>query len=302
MYREITSMIEAFVTPKMEKLWDKRHWVYKQSKVGYQKTGRIWLGLARFTGEERVDAFDEIAELLWQPTTKCRNFAALLNAMKAIGQAPTSIDKEYLKKIEKDKRQGYESSTVPLTRQHFTETMTALLQNNGVAAAMLDVAFTLGQRLGDVARIQRRHIGTKYDEITGTSYMTITLHEGKTIRRLQPYTVHLPTTYPTAIWITTQLRQTTEGLLFPPLTSLEVRNAIKRQNQHYNILSIRKGGLQNMMDIGLPDTVILHHSRHKSMDTFMIYMDLGRHYLSAARETVAHGLFQHHPWDGVTPQ
>ena len=63
----------------------------------------------------------------------------------------------------------------------------------------------------------------------------------------------------------------------------EIRNLLKAKNPEYNLLSLRKGGLQRMALRGLPYAAILEYSRHTTIDMLMRYLDWGKCALTTPR-------------------
>jgi hypothetical protein len=60
----------------------------------------------------------------------------------------------------------------------------------------------------------------------------------------------------------------------------------------YNLLSIRRGGLQDMAQSGMSTAGLLHHSRHADEATLHRYLEWGKLALNPARERFASTM----PW------
>jgi hypothetical protein len=93
--------------------------------------------------------------------------------------------------------------------------------------------------------------------------------QGKTTRRRDPFKVHLHA--PEALWFQEywDKREKTHYFFDPPEGQpvkllVEVRDALHQVDPGLTLLSVRRGGLQDMAMQGLSEACLLRHSRHSS--------------------------------------
>jgi hypothetical protein len=128
------------------------------------------------------------------------------------------------------------------------------------------------------------------DRASGNHFLGITYRRGKTIKRRQPFTLHLKANHPIAkqLWET----RPDETRLFCKdsfrLEALEIlRDALKSVDDELGVLSVRRGGLQKMALDGASLETLMHHGRHSSVELLNRYLGWGRLNLIAARELAA---------------
>lgn len=297
--RDTFQEIEDRLTSKTLNAWKIRHQVLiRGSTLKYQGSMRKFLGLVDMTAEARVDLFAATADILeWAPATRARNFSATLRGMMHVNVQPSQLDRLFHKELKMcAKMKLPESPTTPIseTQVRILLTSRALSEEQKL---LLAISFILGQRIGDVLRMKRQHISQIFDPLSKCHLYVITLFEGKTIKRRQPYSLHLPVASEVGQALAAYLR-TAQNIMFPSryLTTYKViRTNMQLSDTRLNLLSIRKGGLQRMALLGMTTENILTYSRHASVETLMRYLDWGAVHLEPARQALQLHMFDMKP-------
>lgn len=155
----------------------------------------------------------------------------------------------------------------------------------------LELAFYLGQRMGDTIQLECR-ISSIFDTPTSTTFITCCFIRGKTTRRRQPYTLHVPESHPLGqrlLALQEQRRKNASTFLFvePPMRGnalVTIRGALQAVDETLGLLSVRRGGLQKMAIDGASIETLIHHSRHTTQQLLDRYLGWGKFNLIAARE------------------
>jgi integrase len=283
--------LELVLTATTRALWEARHEVWcKSTTKAYQRTTRHLLPLHDIKDvATRVSVFYDLAELLnWQAPSKERNFRAFLAATKVLGRPIEPLETATMKLLNVEAKSRLpERYTVPLSQEEYEATRHLLLDLAWFdAVLLLDLAYLLGQRVGDVIRIKAADVHEIFDPSSQTKFLAITFFEGKTIRRTRPYSVHLPL----SSWAATRLLtlKTVDCFQSKMLTYRRLRSQLPPQA---SLLSIRKGGLQRMVMGGATTATVLHHSRHTGAEMLDRYLDYGRANLWGARDLMEKNLF-----------
>ena len=250
------------------------------SSLEYQKLQArfLFLGVVPEMFEDLRD------EEQWSYTTTQTYFTAGLAAIQAAEMpipAPLKLTSKLLTIMSKE--EDAKRPTVPSTIAEINAASKMIPKG---AALALQATFALGQRLGDMFKLPPSNIGTMTDSLSNLVLTTIVFKKGKTIKRTQPYTLHLDGTLGTEL-----LEYTASCKGQPFLFDLgfvqRIREALHTVNPKLTILSIRRGGLQAMAQKGASIETILHHSRHVSTDTLMRYLEWGQVNLQHIRELQA---------------
>lgn len=200
--------------------------------------------------------------------------------------------------------------TYPATQLHIDQVSYQLRAKGYLQAALaIELAFFLGQRIGDTLLLKMDALDTIVDLIS-TEYLVVVFVKGKTTRRRQPFCLHVPmgVEAPTANLAASLLKLQQTGLQSqhpsPQSGSQTLRNVflfgdpLKEAERIKNemsivasetgvpltLLSIRRGGLQVMACSGLSEAALLHHSRHTNVETLHRYLEWGKLAFHAARE------------------
>jgi hypothetical protein len=236
---------------------------------------------------DREETFDDVRDAEdWCGVTASKYWSAMTKAGEAVGWPLSFVVRvkgkllACLAKEEEQKR-----PTVPLTEGHMAA---ALRHMSDLQSEVAATAFILGQRTGDTLQLKAGCLSVVEDAATSAKFLAICYKRGKTVRRRQPYSVHLPEDSVLAKSLLLRQKGVQSGdLLFgnDPLSTLDaVVRALKAQDPSYCALSIRKGGLQAMALHGVSEAAMLHHSRHTSLEMLNRYLGWGQVNLAAARE------------------
>ncbi len=317
--------------------WEARSATWRKvTSEPYQRRQERFLWLIPLPPETAILEFDNlVSELDWAYSTASQYFAAFKTARATLSLPPSAELKlhgkllGFLAKEEDPKR-----PTIPLSEKLAKEIISDLAGQTGNdhAAAMAEateVSYTLGQRVGDTLKLETACCSSVVDlcptntqillpvqaatatpAAVSASYLTLTFRKGKTVRRRQPYTLHLPLESALAQKILMRVeRNRVSGAKelwpFPAHKSMKlIRDALLRRGGEtwqatgckLSILSIRRGGLQRMSLQGASQGCLLHHSRHTGPMMLDRYMDWGKTNLTAARELFASNGSQQMLW------
>jgi hypothetical protein len=239
--------------------------------------------------KEALEHFDRIRETGgWCGTTTAQYWATICAAAKTLSlPLPPSFAQrrkiyEHLAKEENDKR-----PTVPMTNSDMVAIGCALRQDHRLE---LQVSFFLGQRIGDVLQVRVEGLRQIDDTPSKTGLLSIAFRKGKTVRRRDPFSLHIPSDQPLAQeLLQVAATKSAKDYLFVADESREtamsaIRSAIKKHDPTLSLLLIRRGGLQALADEGASLSTLLHHSRHTTEMMLNRYLNWGERNLLAARE------------------
>lgn len=221
----------------------------------------------------------------WAPSTKLSYWETLMTMVKAhTGSIPAQM--KSVKKLLKKEMLCAPAArpTIAMTWKQMQAAVASLRRQDLInEATALETAYSLGQRLCDVTRVKVEDVSKVHDPATKTDFIALTFRESKTAEVIGPYTLHLPADSLVAAAVVHEALKTDEGVLFPPHQAA-VRTAIKAVDNTLTILSIRRGGLQNMALAGISLQSMLHHSNHRTVAMLNHYLQHGLLNFSAARE------------------
>lgn len=258
----------------------------------WQKTQERFLSLLVLTDEEREAAFDLCRdERDWAYATCATYWSGIQKMAASVGIAPSLAMKAQMTffnfmKDEEDPKRPTKAISETQIQELFTQLMAAEQMR---LAILLTVAFLLGQRVGDTLKLRRGCLTTVKCNATLLQLVAITFRHGKTTRRRQPYTVHLPadSQMAQALW-KLNAETASEFLFFEPnaieKAMMTARTTLQSLDSLLGILSIRRGGLQKMALDGVSEASLLHHSRHATREMLHKYLQWGTMSLDAARE------------------
>lgn len=280
---------ELALLQTLKSRWDQRSGSLKQiSTAAWQNTQRRFLPLLVLSTSEREEEFEARRDAGgWSYRTCAGYWSAMVKAAEQVGVQVTPEMRvcgrlySFLGKEEDEKRK-----TKPLLRGQLSHLQPLLCP---LTFLLVETAFELGQRIGDTAKLQADHITWLQDGATGLKLLAIQYRKGKTTRRRDPFTLHLAASMPLAadLWNTAQSRR--GQLLFCDPDNVcammtEMRNALKNIDAELSLLSIRRGGLQDMALAGMSESSLLHHSRHTTLQLLHRYLEWGTLMLDHARE------------------
>lgn len=255
-----------------------------ETTPAWQRTCERMLPLLVLPEADALDQFEAWRDAMgWAETTTAQYWAALRKAAYVLDISLSNFYKIQGKVLgyaakEADERRP----TVPMTELELARVTLAHPHS-----LLLQTAFALGQRVGDVSQLQTKRITTMHDPVTNTHFVCLQFRRGKTTRRRQPYTLHLPLTGQLAKELLERAQTHQEDLLFVADRGLALRviaAALKEVNQELCLLSVRRGGLQKMALQGASMATLLHHSRHTTEMMLDRYLGWGLCNLISARQ------------------
>ena len=259
--------------------WKKRSKVRRQlTSLFYQKMQArfLYVAICPELFEEHRD------QSQWSYTTTQMYYTAAIAAMQAAEQEVPQKMKLQAKLLSiLAKEEDPKRPTVAASPEEVQKVVKRLSKEGALA---LQVSFTLGQRVGDVFKLSKSNISSIQDERTKKILTCLTFKKGKTIKRTQPYTVHLDGELGKSLLEHATSVKTSTTLLFQFQELLNIKTTLRQANQQLCLLSIRRGGLQHMAQRGASQETLLHHSRHTTQETLMRYLDWGIVNLQHVRE------------------
>jgi integrase len=159
------------------------------------------------------------------------------------------------------------------------------------------LAWVYGLRIGDVCRLHSDDCSRI--RLHGRRFLVLILRRGKTTKSTGPFTIHIPMdahhhqVSPLGRWIREIAKENEDRFLFTghredtkktrASMSRKVRTAMKMISPHLEARSIRRGGIQQLANMGLPLAEIqLYYSQHKSVQMLREYLDYGTHDVTQA--------------------
>jgi integrase len=257
-----------------------------ETSPAWQRTCERMLPLLVLSEEEALDQFEAWRDALsWAETTSAQYWAALRKAAFILNISLSNFYKIQGKVLgyaakEADERRP----TIPAQQAEIETTAHTLTPP---LSLLLRTAFVLGQRVGDVSQLQTKRITTMHDPVTKQEFVCLQFRRGKTTRRRQPFTLHLPLSTPEASELWERAQKHEEDLLFVNDRGLGLRTiavALKKTSPELCLLSVRRGGLQRMALNGASMATLLHHSRHTTEAMLDRYLGWGLCNLISARE------------------
>jgi hypothetical protein len=286
---------EEAVVEELRQRWANRMIAYRFASPAWQKTQERMIPFLALDVREISDEFEARRDANgWTYSTASQYWSALLKLHEAlekvVPQCLRAQQKIYctLKKEEVQRRK-----TQPLERDSMLKIYEKLvLAGKHSVATLLRVAYELGQRIGDTSKLRLGAVWGMEDPATALQLISLQFREGKTTRSRAPFTLHLSAQeapWFTTYWERLQTLPNVPMYLFAteaqPADLLdECRDALKAFDPSLCLLSVRRGGLQDMAMQGLSKACLLHHSRHSSEELLDRYLEWGTWNLEAARE------------------
>ena len=270
-------------------LFDGRPIAYKQMFTAqWGALQRRFVHLWQFQDADAEEHFYEMRDQKnWSATTTASYWGAYISAATVLNKAVSPGQKMTCRLLNAlAKEETAKRMTIPLQMEQLRSlkhTMKGSLAERDLFMAVA-AAFTLGQRIGDTLRLRKTSVARLLDPLTNVEYVTLTYLRGKTTRRTQPYTLHIPMVFSTGaeLWEMAS-RQTNSLYLFPQDQVHIIREKLKSISEHLCLLSIRKGGLQHLAISGVPEDMLLQYSRHTIIKMLHRYLDWGKFALGVPR-------------------
>ena len=293
---------EIMTLTTLREKWAARPNVWKEvCSTQWQATQERMLPLLVLPAWEMGEEFEMRRDLAgWSETTASQYWAALRAAATTLQiQLPIEVRIRgkvlgFLAKEADSKR-----PTVA-AREEEIEAASQILKakRESTLSTALRTAFLLGQRVGDVLQLERSRVAEMQDMAShqATNLLTLQFRKGKTTRRRDPYTLHIPRSNP----LTTELLQLahpTSAIASPALFTpqahrlqalVTIRTALQQVNPKLCILSVRRGGLQQLASLGVSTETLLAHSRHTTTAMLDRYLNWGSFNLNPVRDVLAH--------------
>jgi hypothetical protein len=263
--------------------WMIRHPSFQTYSKHYMASQRRILFLCDVPPDKRFEAFEEICyKRQLAPTTAESYWTTWLGVQKAVGITPCDADQR-TSKILKARATCY---PVQFPTPASLADMELFVQTYKVAlpsfTAIAMAAFILGQRISDIIQVATADLQVTQD------LLMITIRRGKTMMTSHPYTLWLRRNqYPTETLISVMKSATAQGRLFLFTEfNLEeerqkvlhrIRDMITSINDHLELRSFRRGGLQRMARLGSTLETVLHFSRHSDVQMLLRYLNWGQH-------------------------
>lgn len=247
----------VIIAPHLVERWSARSAAAKLgTSTAYQRRLQTFLPLVELTPAARLRGFYLLArERGWKETTLAGKYTMLLSCMKMLDIAPLHAEVRLNRVLQADAREAKVAFPVALTARHCERAARRLHRRGHTGLALLlRLAFMLGQRPSDLAPTRpgwMKLVGPGTGMIPGR-FLCIPVRLGKTVRKLAPYTLHLPAELPLAHELWRLGRSRRDGRLFGATPHHEIGRVLRELNPEYSLLSVRRGGLQNLASAGVP--------------------------------------------------
>lgn len=243
--------------------------------------------------EDRYRTLTQVPDSVWGPRTKAAYWATISAMAPLLGLTKTPSHHQRILTAEAKKTTTWN----PEDPTQFISAMDIDIIRNtvGIPAKtrrIIDIAFSLGQRVGDTLRWRTDQVALQHFPQMKTPVLSVTIVEGKTVEHSGPYTLFIP--FGGAL-SDTILEQIAEMKAIKPqskyvflesqvlLSKKDTEKAVLEQeawmhadlkgsNLDLDLRAIRRGGLSLMAQNAIPMSTILLFSRHQSVKTLSIYL------------------------------
>jgi hypothetical protein len=226
----------------------------------------------------------------WKYSTTATYCSAVLTARKFLhpqkSMKPFSSLATFL---ESQARCEKKEKAPPMRRRHARKLAEDMQLHRSPLEVAILLAWIYGQRISDVCRLHSDDC--RKIRLGGHRFLVLTVRRGKTTKNTGPYTIHIPTRgSPLAKWIldlasgkflfTGQKEDTKQTRA---RMARKVRVAMKMISPRLEARSIRRGGLQQLANMGLSlPEIQLYFSQHKTIRVLREYLDYGTHDVTQA--------------------
>lgn len=267
--------------PKTLTNWLARHPAETTYSPAHMDAQRRLLWLATVAPESRWEAFErECHKRTLAPTTASTYWQTWLSCQRILCLPAASGDQRATKLLKARATQYPVAFPLPLTAAMMLELRHRFIQDHPLVTTMIGLAWTQGQRLGDVAQVA-------VADVTATKkYCQITIRRGKTVTICQPYTLFVPLgRFPAQELLILATEASREGRLFLTSRNNETteRDAFAHSaatllsliDDRLELRSVRRGGLQHMANAGYPMETLLLFSKHRDQSMLLRYLNWG---------------------------
>lgn len=291
---------EEMKLQQMHTKWDNRPPCFRKDCTAEYQNSKYWrIELLAISSQvEREEEFDRRCNYFgWSAGTASGYWSQMIKVAEQLGE-PVTVEmrckSKILNTIAAEELPGRQ--TVPLMLHELLLACELLPQ---ALALALMLAFYLGTRMGDTMKLETGCLESVRDRSTDFVFLAIQYLRGKTTRRTQPFSLHIPETMTLAQRLIQlqeqQLALPSDGNQVPrPLfinnredadQALEqIRGALRQVNPELGLLSVRRGGLQLMAQNGASTATLMHHSRHSTEALLQRYLGYAKLTFPAARE------------------
>lgn len=253
----------------LARLWDARHEVWQQRSTSWTATQRRMLWLA--AEADPAQAFRRAAATV-SATTRATYWAAWMSVLPVLNRPVTASDSAYLKELERAARCARVTHPAPMLQ---ADVHKVTERDHSPAAVLIGAAWTLGQRVSDLAQIECADI------TVADGAVRVVLRRGKVIPRVGPYAVAGPSdNRHMRRLMDLKGRRIGKQFLFAEdngatTTVLnQVARILRSSRRGLELRSIRRGGLQALAACN-PLSTVLTFSKHASTSMLMRYLENG---------------------------
>ena len=208
----------------------------------------------------------------WKTSTRASYWATWLGVNRNLKLLSTPEDQELMRILQQEANSQIDAiHPIPLSMTDFL-TLTQLPHVSMTTKVAIATTFLLGQRMSDMLLLRPQDIADM------TESVAITLHAGKVVPKIGPYSLFIPKTGQTSLlaeMILTMSRSETSSL-FAATSNTEIRDALRAVNCLLELRSVRRGGLIAMAENNTHIATILTFSRHASEAMLYRYLNAGR--------------------------
>lgn len=251
-----------------EQRWDRL--IIHHTTSPYQHQQRRLLAFLTVDPLKLFEVFIAVGERLsWRWSTRQSYFDALTSAMTILDLPISTLHRKNGSFLQAQAMQEIPLAPAPLLIDQYREIVGSIVTPYTLG---LQLAFTLGQRLPDVAKLHAARISR-----SPWGHLAVTLVEGKVIPRIGPYTIWVPQSaladglLALATWCKHQFLQ----YLFPSDFVKVWALRLGEVGPKIEVRSVRKGGLIHLANSGVPASSLLLLSRHSSLAMLYKYLDHG---------------------------
>jgi hypothetical protein len=148
------------------------------SDLKWQHTQSRFIWMVPLSDDDKVEEFANlIEEIDWSYGTACQYWSAFIKATEACGYPITlamRVQSKILKALKHE--EDPKRPTIPIQRKTVSRVITTLQEHGAQLLALaVDLAFALGQRMGDVLRLEAGQMQIIVDTHSGVEVLGITL-------------------------------------------------------------------------------------------------------------------------------
>jgi hypothetical protein len=198
------------------------------------------------------------------------------------------LDKAFLSHLK------HQASAVPARKptQALTEEQVLAIRDTPTheAQTVFELAWCTTQRLGDILKLAKTDVSQVGDNSSRTAYVCLTFRRGKVLKKIKPYTIHIPKDHDLGKRLLALLTKKSALLFTEADIHKSIRAALVSVDNNLSVLSIRRGAIQNLSQKGLSTASTLALTQHKNLPMLHHYLANGSLDFHCARERLERGL------------